>query len=688
MKNKLEKMQKIFNLKFLKFLSLAFFVLFFWSSLNAQNTLSSEPTTSNSAIASEEFRRGVQSYYRGQFNEAIMTFEKALAYLPNEAVIRDWLGKAYFRSGLEAEALEQWKIAYSQNYGASLLRTRIETIEERRTPDRETITDYKYAEQVALKSKDKGNVFFVQPTSVFALSDGSFWLVAYGSNELVHFDVNGVIKTRSRGPIQGLARPFDLAQKSDGTLIVSEFAGDKISFLDSDGKFIKSFGSKGIGDGQFVGPQYIALDSFENIYITDFGSARIAVFSPDGEFLFNFGERSNLFEGFIAPSGIAIFEDLVYVSDSYYGAVFKFDTAGNFLGELLPKGALKNANGLRAWKDALLVLDRKSAYRLDVSTATLTELVSLGNAPTRLLAVTSDVNSNLLLVDYKNQEIKIASTIKELAGGLFVSVQKVISENYPEVVLDVLVENRNGQPVVGLNESNFFVTEKNAPVADFKFDAAGHLNTDCDITIIVERSMEGAEDTETIQQAVAEIVKAVGTEGRVKVVSASENPSFEQITKDGLDFKSTVSPAWKLDKAIRLATNDLVDASPKRAVIYLSSGGDLMSSFLSYSLNDLAAFMSNNGVRFYAINLHRNAIPAEVQYLTYKTGGSLSYVYESTGLAPIIKGIALSPSGLYRMSFNSKLFSNFGRDFIPVEVEVRLMTRSGRDEIQYFAPLE
>lgn len=688
MKGKLEKMQKCFKMNFLKFLSLAFFVMFCWGSLNAQNTLSSEPTTSNSAIASEEFRRGVQSYYRGQFNEAIMIFEKALSYLPNEAVIKDWLGKAYFRSGMEAEALEQWKIAYSQDYGASLLRTRIETIEERRTPDIETITDYKYAEQVALKSKDKANVFFMQPTSISALKDGSFWLVAYGSNELVHFDVNGVIKTRSRGPVQGFARPFDLAQKSDGTLIVSEFAGDKISFLDGDGKFIKSFGSKGIGEGQFVGPQYIALDSFENIYVTDFGSARIAVFSPDGEFLFNFGERSNLFDGFIAPSGIAVFEDLVYVSDSYYGAVFKFDTAGNFLGELLPKDALKNANGLRAWKDGLLVLDRKSAYRLDISTSTLTELVSLGNAPTRLLAVASDANANLLLVDYKNQEIKIASTIKELAGGLFVSVQKVVSEKYPEVVLDILVENRNGQPVVGLNENNFFVTEKNTPVEDFKFDAAGYLNTNCDITIIVERSMEGAEDTETIQQAVAEIVKAVGSEGRVKVISASENPSFEQLKKDGLDFKSTVSPAWKLDKAIRLATNDLVDASSKRAVIYLSSGGSLVSSFLSYSLNDLASFMANNGVRFYAINLHRTAIPAEVQYLVNKTGGSLNYVYESAGLAPIIKGIATSPSGLYRMTFNSQLFSNFGRDFIPVEVEVRLMTRSGRDEINYFAPLE
>lgn len=663
---------------------------FMLASLNlyAQNSLLQESSSAEGARARDEFRRGVQSYYRGQFNEAIMTFEKALSYLPNEPLIMDWLGKAYFRSGLEAEALEQWKRAYEQNYGGSLLRTRIETIEERRTAEQESVNDYKHAEQVALKAKSGANTFFAQPTSVLALADGSFWLVAYGSNEIIHFDINGVIVERSRGPLQGFARPFDIAQKKDGTLIVSEFAGDKISFLAKDGKYIRSFGSKGIGDAEFVGPQYIALDAYENIYVTDFGSARIAVFSPDGDFLFNFGSRSKAFKGFIAPSGIAIFENIVYVSDSYYGAVYKFDTAGNYLGELLPKGSLKYANGLKCRNDQLLVMDSKTVYSLDITTATLTELLSLGNAPSQLLAVTADANDNLLLVDYKNEALKVASTIRELAGGFFVSVQKVVSEHYPEVVVDVLVENRSGKPIVGLNEKNFFITEQNIPVSGFKFQGAGDLQEKCDITILVERSMESQEDEVLIKQAVAEIVQAVGSQGKVTVVSAAENPNLEEIGKDGLKLKSTVSPEWKFDRALRLATNTLVDAGPKRAVIFLCSGGGLENGFMQYSLSDLASFMNNNGVTFHTINVRPFAIPDEIKYLVRKTGGSIHYVYERAGLAPLVKNIMQSTNGLYRLSYTSKLFSNFGRDFMPLEIEVRLMTRSGRDEIKYFAPLE
>ncbi len=47
--------------------------------------------TSSEGFASEEFRRGVQAYYRGAFNEAIVQFEKALSFMPDDSLILDWL---------------------------------------------------------------------------------------------------------------------------------------------------------------------------------------------------------------------------------------------------------------------------------------------------------------------------------------------------------------------------------------------------------------------------------------------------------------------------------------------------------------------------------------------------------------------------------------------------------------------
>ena len=91
------------------------FIAFIFSAFaqtNLQDTASTGNLRSaNSGFAEEEFRRGVQSYYRGSFNESILEFEKALSYLPGEPLVLDWLGKAYYRAGIEGAALQQWNYA-------------------------------------------------------------------------------------------------------------------------------------------------------------------------------------------------------------------------------------------------------------------------------------------------------------------------------------------------------------------------------------------------------------------------------------------------------------------------------------------------------------------------------------------------------------------------------------------------
>ena len=49
-------------------------------------------------FAAEEFRRGVQAFYKGSYNDAIVQFEKALSYLPDDNLILEWLGKAYYKA--------------------------------------------------------------------------------------------------------------------------------------------------------------------------------------------------------------------------------------------------------------------------------------------------------------------------------------------------------------------------------------------------------------------------------------------------------------------------------------------------------------------------------------------------------------------------------------------------------------
>ena len=55
--------------------------------------------TAESALAFQEFRRGVQAYYRGAYNDAILQFERALSYLPDEnLILSPLLGNVCFSS--------------------------------------------------------------------------------------------------------------------------------------------------------------------------------------------------------------------------------------------------------------------------------------------------------------------------------------------------------------------------------------------------------------------------------------------------------------------------------------------------------------------------------------------------------------------------------------------------------------
>ncbi|MBP5284168.1 MAG: NHL repeat-containing protein [Treponema sp.] len=652
--------------------------------------------TANSGRGEVYFRQGVQSYYRGNFNEAIMIFESAVNELPEENVILDWLGKAYYRSGAEGSALQHWEYASSAGYGGPLLKNRIEIVKNRRNSDNSFEPTDKYTEAWSFSGRRNDTLLFSKPVSVLPDRDGTVWVLCYGTNQLIRMDVNGFIVERSNGAIgNDFDRPLDLIRLKDGNMLVSEFSGDRLSLFDSKGRFIKAFGSKGTGVGNVIGPQYLAQDSLSNIYVTDCGNIRVDVFDKDGKGLFFFGQKTEGFEGLHSPTGIAVYDDVIYVADAYSGAVYKFDQAGNYTGLLCREKTFSRPESMKLWNGYLVVCDKNHVYSIDIATGSVFENMNTGTAPSRVTCAVPDINGNILVTDYVTDEVYVMAKLPELAGGFFVQIEKIDSTKFPKVTVDLKVENRYRQSVVGLKVNNFLLTENKAPVQDFKFEGSAYRNETADITVIVDRSEYARGSEEAVNTAVKEIAQAINGKGILRIVSAGKIPLAEYTgsPSGALNFsakglKNPYSTECELDSAIRLAANPLIDGEKKSAIILVGSGKVTQGAFKTYGLADLACYLNNNSIALSSVLTGQGSADREIAYLCNATPGNEYYVYREEGLKDIVKDIIDLPSGIYQFSFTSRLKTNFGEKYLPLEAEVYLMNRSGRDETGYFAPLE
>ncbi|CAN5649309.1 hypothetical protein BH23THE1_BH23THE1_35430 [soil metagenome] len=59
-----------------------------------------------------------------------------------------------------------------------------------------------------------------------------------------------------------------------------DYYNNRIQKFDSEGNFLTKWGSEGSGDGQFILPTGIAIDSTGNVYVVDYNNHRIQVFKP------------------------------------------------------------------------------------------------------------------------------------------------------------------------------------------------------------------------------------------------------------------------------------------------------------------------------------------------------------------------------------------------------------------------
>jgi sugar lactone lactonase YvrE len=166
---------------------------------------------------------------------------------------------------------------------------------------------------------------FLFPHGIYVDHDGNVWVtdarVGEGKgNQVFKFSPDGkVLLTLGKAGVAGTGndvfnQPSDVIVAPNGDIFVADGHGEdsnaRIVKFSKDGTFLKTWGKKGSGPGEFDTPHSLAFDSKGRLFVADRSNNRIQIFDQDGKFLAEWKQ-------FGRPSGVYIDKkDVLYVTDS------------------------------------------------------------------------------------------------------------------------------------------------------------------------------------------------------------------------------------------------------------------------------------------------------------------------------------------------------------------------------------
>jgi hypothetical protein len=213
--------------------------------------------------------------------------------------------------------------------------------------------------------------------------EDNIWVTDKGSDMVIKFDPDGRVlmvfgrkqeaSDEETGPLKHPKPPLpaedgrfrqvtDVAFDKNGNTFISDgYINSRVAKVDKDGNWLKSWGDRGKGPGQFNTPHSIATDADGNVYVADRGNHRIQVFDGDGKFLRQFTidvpvppdakpaigkipDEAMVAGGTFAPGSpwaICITpppHQVLYSSDAWPGRIYKLSLDGKVLGMLGQSG--------------------------------------------------------------------------------------------------------------------------------------------------------------------------------------------------------------------------------------------------------------------------------------------------------------------------------------------------------------
>lgn len=184
-----------------------------------------------------------------------------------------------------------------------------------------------------------GSGEFTLPHGCRVDAQGNVWLTDSADHRVMKFSPEGHklltlgVKGVSGDDPEHFNRPADVAFTPNGDVYIADgYGNSRVAQFNRDGRFIRAWGKKGTGPGEFNLPHSIRIDSRGRVAVADRENARIQFFTTEGAFLEQWTHVGR-------PYGLHVTADgRVVVSDGIANTVSLYDPTGKKLASWGGKG--------------------------------------------------------------------------------------------------------------------------------------------------------------------------------------------------------------------------------------------------------------------------------------------------------------------------------------------------------------
>ena len=167
---------------------------------------------------------------------------------------------------------------------------------------------------------------------------GFVWTTDIGSHLVMKFDDQGKLlltlgqRNKPGATPDTFNKPADVAVAANGDFYVADgYGNSRVVKFSKEGKYLKEWGKKGKGEGEFNLPHAICLDGKGRVYVGDRENNRVQVFDADGKFLAQWRDSGT-------PFGLYLHGERMLIADGRADAIRVLDLDGKVTGSYGKKG--------------------------------------------------------------------------------------------------------------------------------------------------------------------------------------------------------------------------------------------------------------------------------------------------------------------------------------------------------------